>query len=344
MALHDEIFERYRAMNKIHGVMLELTHRCPCDCIHCFLVRNSRDELSLDEIRRLFRQLREEGTINIGITGGEPFLRTDLPGILDSARENGFFVSMLTTGMLIGPPEVELLEKFHVYNLEISLLGANPETHDAVIKCRGAFNNMMSAIRLLKNKHFNIMMKATLLKDNYRELDAMAALCKDLGIPFQANIFVSPRVDGSRDPQMQMLSSEEIRGLNQRLISGGLVPDENMGRGALLTCNAGKNSAGISPSGDVFPCIIMRQNVGSIRERTLRDIWHDHPSPFLETLRSMKPEDVDRCFACETRSRCRRCPGVAFLETGSPATASPGSCYLTEGPLSSEYMAGNKKA
>ncbi|MBN2158529.1 MAG: radical SAM protein [Spirochaetes bacterium] len=331
MDLHSQLIEKYRALNKIHSLMIEVTHRCPCSCVHCFQVRNNENELTLAEFSDIFGQLRDEGAINIGITGGEPFARGDLAAVIESARKHGFFLSILTTGLMIGRAEADMLEKLRVYSAEISLLGATPETHDTLMNVPGAFDRMTRAVSLLRERRINVALKTTVMRQNYRELQDMKALCARLGATFQANLTVSPRLDGERTPQDFLLTGEEIAAIDPELINGGLIPGEDMKGGAVLSCNAGKNSAAISPQGDVYPCILMRKKVGSLRERSLRDIWHDSPAPFLEELRTLKPEDVADCSKCGMRAYCRRCPGVTYIETGSLTAKSPTACHCAAG-------------
>ncbi len=308
--------------------MLEVTHRCPCDCIHCLLAKKYEDELAIDEISDLFRQLREEGTFNIGISGGEPFLREDLPVILEEARKNGFIISILTTGITIEHAEITLIKKLNISRIEISLLGANPETHDSVMRHKGAFNRMLKAAKQMHSEGVNIIMKGTILKQNYAELDDMARLCDSLGLPFLANVVISPRTDGDTHTQDNMLSADECALLDPVHINGGLIPDENTDGGAILSCKAGITSACISPQGDVFPCVIMRKKIGAIRKNSIKEIWHDNPDPFVIGLRSAKPEDATRCFSCESRAHCKRCPGTSFLETGSVFGVPTSFCRL----------------
>jgi len=330
-SLLGEISSKYAASNRIHAVMFEITNRCPCDCIHCLLVKEPEAELSLDEIADLFAQLRGEGTLNITITGGEPFLRDDLPQILELARKDHFFTHMLTTGILIGKPEVKMLKNMGVRNVEISLLGANPDTHDSIMQFPGAFNRTMEAVKLLKENDFMISLKSTVMRPNMRELNDMALLARTLGVHYSASIMVAPRVDGDISPQKLALSEDEIAVLDPALLNGGLIPGEEGMSKLILTCNAGITSAGISPKGDIFPCIILRHNVGNILERTLQDIWHDNPDPMLEEMRQLRPEDVSACYNCELKSYCWRCPGVAYLETGDIRLPNNSSCVLARG-------------
>ena len=81
-----------------------------------------------------------------------------------------------------------------------------------------------------------------------------------------------------------------------------------------INCNAGKTIAGISPQGDIYPCIILRHKVGSVRDRSLQDIWHDNPDPFLTELSSMQPEDVSKCYTCKIRSFYWRLTGRQNLD------------------------------
>ena len=324
--LHDEIFLKYKEANRLHGVIFEITHSCPCNCGHCLLVKTLKDELCLEEIADLLRQLRVEGTFNLGITGGEPFLREDLEQILKLARKDRFFISILTTGILIGRPEVNLLHRLGIGNLEISLLGAGPYTHDSIMQFPGAFNRMVQAVKRLREAGISVVLKSTIMKQNWKELAAMAKIARDLETQFSTSISVSPRVDGDFSPQRWALTEEEVVQINPALINSGLIPGEENSTGALLTCNAGRTIAGISPQGDIFPCIIFRHKVGNIPESTLQDIWHANPDPLLNELRQLKPEEVSECFTCELKSLCQRCPGVAYLESRRLLLPSRSAC------------------
>ncbi len=340
--LLDRLNRKYEAENRLHAVLVELTHACPCNCLHCLLVRKPRSELTLDEIADLLAQLRQEGTFNLGLTGGEPFLRKDFPRILELVRRDRFFVSVLTTGILVGKPEVELLQRCGVRFTEISLLGAGPETHDAVMRFPGAFERTVAAVKLLRDAGITVCLKTTILRPNRQELPAMARLAEKLGAMFSANISVSPRVDGDRGPQELALDEEEVARLDPTLLGGGPLPDEDHSAGAVLTCRAGRTVAGISPRGDVFPCILMRRKVGNLRHQSLQEIWHDRPDPFLDQLRELKSEDVAECHACELRASCRRCPGVAYLETGQLRLRSPSACSCARG-IAAAYETATQK-
>ena len=326
-----EIDQRYRAEHRLQAVMIELTHACPCDCAHCYLVRDPRDELSCTEIADIFDQLHQEGTVNLGLTGGEPMLRRDFPRILEMAHEHRFFVSVLTTGVTIGAPEIRLLQRNGVRLVELSILGARSRTHDGIMRHEGAFARLLTAARGLREAGIGVGLKCTIMKANQDEVEDMARLADELGARFSASISVMPRVDGDPAPLALALSEDEVARLDPRHTTGGLIPGEDHSQGALLTCRAGSTVAGISPRGEVFPCILIRHAVGDLRQRRLQDIWHDDPQPFLTELRGISAEDVAACHDCELRSVCRRCPGVAYQESGELRQPSPSACACARG-------------
>ncbi len=329
--LRDEIFGRYAAENRLHAAMIELTHRCPCDCQHCFLVRDGRDELTTAEVLDLLDQLREEGAFNLGLTGGEPFLRRDLPEILARAHTHRFFVSILTTALTIGPAEVAMLQEHRVQRLEVSLLGATAATHDAIMRRPGAFARTLQAVSLLVAGGLDVRLKTTVLRPNRHELPAIRELARGLGAHYEANIVVSPRIDGDREPLDLALTQAELVDIDPSFLNAGPIPGEDPSAGAVLVCKAGRTVAAIGPRGEVYPCLLFRRPVGNLRERSLRGILHDAPDPFLTELRALEPADITGCRTCALQARCQRCPGITYLETGDVRRASPSACALAEG-------------
>ena len=71
----------------------EITSRCPSDCIYCGRRQEPPGE-ELDTARAisLIEQAAEAGCIRISLTGGEPFLRDDLPEVLSACSDAGIEV------------------------------------------------------------------------------------------------------------------------------------------------------------------------------------------------------------------------------------------------------------
>ncbi len=327
-ALLDEIYAKYKKGNRAYAVMLELTYRCVCRCVHCYIDDYESEEMGTSEIVDLLDQLKDEGVLDIGLTGGEVFLRDDLETILEETSRRGFVTYVLTTGILINEKRADMLKRNRIHHVEISLMGATAETHDLVMRHPGAFDKTMNAVRLLAERGIPVVLKNSVLRQNYRELPAMFKLAETLKLPFSANISVLPRIDGTFDNQHCALDYQTALSIDSSLMQGGLLPNEDARGGAKLTCNAGKTTCGISPTGIVYPCLIWRMPLGNVRENRFRDIWRDKPNESLRRLRAMKGEDAKECFSCDFAKKCKRCPGLAFSETGDYLSPVESSCIL----------------
>ena len=76
---------------KFYYLRLSITDVCNFRCNYClpdgYACENSRDFLSLPEIKRVAQAFAQMGTEKIRITGGEPSLRKDLPDIIAACKE-----------------------------------------------------------------------------------------------------------------------------------------------------------------------------------------------------------------------------------------------------------------
>ncbi len=327
--LLERIYRDYRSNNRIYAAMLELTWRCVANCVHCYLLDENPPELDTAQVLDLLEQLREEGTIDLGLTGGEVMIRKDFPVILEAAHKAGFKISVLTTGILIDERMADLLRDCRVHHVEMSILGGNAETHDRLMRHPGAFDKMIRGMRMLRDRKIPGVMKATVLRENAGELEAMRGVADSLKVMFSANATLLPTVDGGSKPQELGLDSAAAASLDPKLLTGGFIEDGELSGGAVLTCNAGKINCCVSPDGSVYPCLIWRRPVGSVLENRIYDIWHAKPDPYLVKIREATPQDSGICHACPKKDSCKRCPGSAFSETGDFQAPIPSACRLS---------------
>ncbi len=77
---------------------IQLTHRCANNCRYCFYDRNESEEMDASALRKILREAWDMGARRVNFSGGEPLLREDLYEIVESAKEEGFFVGISTKG------------------------------------------------------------------------------------------------------------------------------------------------------------------------------------------------------------------------------------------------------
>lgn len=71
-----------------------VTNRCNLRCAYCNCPYIDPSDLDLARIETVFDRLAAIGVKRLGLAGGEPLLRPDLPDIVDAAKQRGFFVSI----------------------------------------------------------------------------------------------------------------------------------------------------------------------------------------------------------------------------------------------------------
>ena len=82
-------------------VQFYITARCNLTCKQCNIIYANSDvrEATLDEIKRMADNFAKLGVAMVLLTGGEPFTRQDLPGIIREFESRGIHVRMQTNGL-----------------------------------------------------------------------------------------------------------------------------------------------------------------------------------------------------------------------------------------------------
>ena len=92
------------------GTLL-VTYRCDLRCVVCDLParaaarRRAGDrELDTGELKSVLRDMKRIGTAGVGVTGGEPMLRKDLPELLRHGARLGLHMHLNTDGLQVAEP------------------------------------------------------------------------------------------------------------------------------------------------------------------------------------------------------------------------------------------------
>lgn len=314
---------------------IELTQRCNLRCIHCYL-GNSGDhkkELTTDEWRAIIDQITEAGCLDLLITGGEPLLRPDFIDLYRYAKEKGLLVTVFTNGTLVTEPILELFADLPPYSIEITIYGASPAIYEKITGIPDSFNRCIENIRAIKKRNLNLKLKSVLLKTNQHELDEMRAISRQYNVDFRLDPAIFPRVNGDsapialRVPPAEAVSIEfddpkrlqdwqEFFGRMRRL------PGEEH----LFTCGAGLTAFHIDSTGNLSPCLMVREPAYDVLKGSFTGGWNE----VISSIRAIKVGANYQCSDCEKRFLCGLCPGFSHLEQGSFESLSPYLCSLGE--------------
>jgi len=299
---------RFRRPHYPRFVTYIITYRCNMHCVMCTIPSlKSSEELDLHQIQAIFSQLK--GLDAVRITGGEPFIRRDLPDvvnvILRSAHPKRVIIS---TNALLGDRITDTVKHVHSphrMHFEISLDGIGDE-HDLVRGGKGAFQEAMNTLHrvseLRMQEGFNVNVSQVIMDEKgfitYFELQA---LLDPLGIDiypviaYDANTALYSKKNRITDPADAYLYNAHFKGKLRDFLLTLIRKDSYRERGTWMAkryylmgiyhrlingvdmpnprCIALYSHLRINPDGTVPVCMHNSHIVGNLSANGFEEVW-----------------------------------------------------------------------
>jgi MoaA/NifB/PqqE/SkfB family radical SAM enzyme len=315
-------------------IQWHLTENCNLSCKHCYQGERGTEELLLPEIKKtvdeasdLIKEWSDRYEIafnpSMNITGGEPFLRQDLPEILQEVKQGGFELFLLTNGTLVNKERARMLADLGVNGVQVSLEGPE-EVHDA-IRGVGSYTAATEGVEHLVDAGLDVTLNVTVSGMNAGQVKKVVTFGSHVGVRRIGFSRLVPSGKG-RAFLSQMLSREELEKLYGSLLSLELKSLEivtgdpvaaqmkkrsngDSGNVAMSGCAAGVSGLTIQQNGNVTPCRRLPLSLGNVRKDSLRELWT--ASPVLEALRD-RSRYKGKCGACPRWAHCRGCRAIAY--------------------------------
>ena len=262
---------------------IAVTYSCNAKCSFCNIwKRTDVAEIDSSHYAKLPKTIR---TVNI--TGGEPFLRSDIVDLVKVIHERipfsriVFSSNGLLTDVIVG--RLVEIRKFHrKVGLGVSIDGLS-ETHDKLRGVPGIFDQAVKTVRAAKAAGItDLRIAMTLSPQNVHEVKQVFDLSRELGVEFSTTYVhnseiyfgkttnVAPRFDESSSIELEqviqsLLHSRSIKDWFRAYHAEGIL-DANVRREFRGMCSAGSRYFFMSPNGDVFPCNVMDSLIGNITE------------------------------------------------------------------------------
>lgn len=170
---------RYR--REVHW---SVTGECNLQCRHCFMSApaGKHGSPSYEEIVRVADMLAQCGVFRVGLTGGEPLIRSDLLRILDALAEREIALTIIyTNGWLVDERLLDALEERGMHpNFQLSFDGVG--CHDFLRGISGAEERTLKALRLLKERGYNTSVSMCVHKKNAHTVRETVRLLASLGV------------------------------------------------------------------------------------------------------------------------------------------------------------------
>ncbi len=302
------------------SLVISVSYRCNSRCRTCNVWRKPNDDLTLDEWTRVFRNLGR-APIYLTFTGGEPFLRPDLPDIVLAAYEHcrPAYITIPTNGILTqrvadGIARICAGAPTSRIGLNLSLDGIGAE-HDDIRGIPGNWDKAMTTWAVLKGlqkKYPNLVLSVhTVISkfniQHFREIYAgLQSLAPDAYITEVAEERVELDTIGlditptahEYAPIADFLSerahatpargfariTQSFRAAYYQIAKRMLIEQRQ-----IVPCFAGWASGHLAPNGDVWSCCIRAEPIGNLRETQydLRPIWFEQVGALRALRRSI---------------------------------------------------------
>jgi MoaA/NifB/PqqE/SkfB family radical SAM enzyme len=311
------------------ALSLEITHDCIARCLMCNIWKVPREVPNLpveDWIQLLssdlFADLRE-----LDITGGEPFLRKDLPDLfvgicdlkLESLRQLKS-IALTTNGLLtdrVLNDTENILPQLMEKGLELVMVCALDgigETHDKIRNVKQAWRKVQETLEgliILREKFPNLHLglKTTVLPANISELEKIVdfAQAKALFTIISPCIITSGRYLNTNLADNLFFSDEDkvaMRRFYERYDSGWSYHTASLiqylKKGTMKKpCSCGFNYFFVRSNGDVLMCPLISVIHGNIKEQGVENV-------FISEKASSFRREIGR------HTQCRECtePGL----------------------------------
>jgi len=309
--------------------VLELTRRCNNKCLYCYTVwgepklgyRKSCDgEMTIDEIKQTIIKLQQELPVEfIGISGGEPLLREDLPEILSFISKRGLGVAIITNGTILNDQTVAAtMHEKSVY--QVTLLSYRREIHDQLAGRQGAWDAAINGMVAIKQAGGNLAVVFVATKLNYMDLRKTAELAIVLGakslmynrmnlsahsLPYAAQLLPTPGMIRENLESLEELGEKYgLTSVASVVLEPCVVPLREFKHVSVGWCPSGGEGSyfTIDPEGNIRICNHSPTILGNIKHDSLKEIFNSHP--YVQIFRTTLPADCDAC-SHEMKDLCR---------------------------------------
>lgn len=320
---------------KLHTLYFYISGGCNLACKHCWInpAQTNRD-LNFEGVKEVVNQAAELGVSSIKLTGGEPFLRTDIFQILHFIKNKDLHVIIETNGTFIQDKEAVELKRLGIDFISVSIDSPEAEFHDDFRGVKGVFELTIRGVKVLKKTGFSPQVIASIYRRNVADIERLALFAQDLGA---SSLKINPIMSMGRAKdfsQEELLSIRELIDLEKYIqedlqlrIKMPILLDIPPAFKKLsyikvrsLTCRL-LGMIGILSDGTISLCGIGEEieelNMGHISKDRLKYIWKNHE--LLYNIRENIPDKLEGiCRRCVWKKFCLgKCRAQTYNESRS---------------------------
>ncbi len=302
------------------NAIIAVTLNCNAKCKMCDIWKAKVN----GEVKSSFYERLPSGLRDVNITGGEPFLRDDLPEIVEVIhnRKSPPRVVISSNGLLSKKIEKSIKRITKVdpeIGVRISIDGIGQE-HDEIRGVRGASAKGLESLRILReNGVKDLGVALTVMSGNVSQVDKVYDLANDLGVEFSlAAVTSSPIYFGEKEELKPSVDGELREGLSY-LVKSELShwTPKRLARAYFdytlwnylhtqkrpLRCDAGQGFFYLDPHGNVYGCDVLDFCLGNLNNHSFEVIWNSKRASEFRGLAI----DCHKCWmVCTAKTAIRK--------------------------------------
>ena len=322
--------QNFDSIPTLRSIYYYPTSRCNLKCVHCWIAPSyqkkralpSSEELTLSQINSFYEEAKCMGMLSTKLTGGEPFLRSDLNEILMLIHNKGISIQMETNGTFIteeyGQVLKEISSKDKQFFISLSLDGLE-KNHENQRHVKGCFQKTMKGLRILSSNQIPVQIIFSVCKKNAQDLKEIIQLASDHSVrSFKINFINDIERGVDLKKQNQLLDVTECLELNdaiQNLASTASIkimtnlppvfkniPDFlRCGKCGILGIMAILADGSISLCG--IGMSVKQLIAGNVNTHSLKEVWEN--SALFKEIRKTIPRQLQGvCGRCILKSYC----------------------------------------
>jgi pyrroloquinoline quinone biosynthesis protein E len=165
------------------NLIAELTYRCPLQCPYCsnpldFATR--REALGAAEWAGVFAESAALGVVHVGLTGGEPSVRSDLEAIVASAHDADLYPHLVTAGLPLDPPRLAELARCGLRSVQVSIQDAERDASDRIAGAV-SFDRKLAICEKTRELGLALTLNCVLHRENLASVPDLIRLAEAVG-------------------------------------------------------------------------------------------------------------------------------------------------------------------
>ncbi|MBQ8496237.1 MAG: radical SAM protein [Clostridia bacterium] len=328
IAYYDKSEFKLQRLSFPRQIVMRITNLCDKKCIYCYQCsyKNESDleYLTMDRMSDILKEAAGNGTENLIVTGGEPFVRKDIYKIIEMASNQKLKV-FVSTKRALSQEQLQLLFFSGISELQFSVDTNNTQILQKLTGGNTDFSEYLSSIKMALKLNINVIVKAVITSLNIKTIPLYVEELQQIGVKHiklnyyelncKSNDFgLLPDISSMKwlDDNMKIICKRAQAKIEYDYDMAKMILDKKYRDLHRKRCLAFKDTIYIREDGKVSFCEMLMDYpefiVGDLRTHTILDIWNSNEIDSYIVPDKTKFENTV-CYTCHDFYTCfeKRC-------------------------------------